>query len=176
ERLEFLGDSILGFIIAKNLFSLNPESNEGDLTKIRAALICEQSLSKSFIKLKLQPFLQLGIGEEKNNGREIESILADCFESLLAAIYLDSDLDTAKAWLNKVMPPDKYDELAQYDWKSLLYERHFRDNIEYKISDLGHKIAERFKVEIFINGNLKSVGTGTTKKSAIQSASKKAIK
>lgn len=175
ERLEFLGDSILGFITAKNLFSSCPDSNEGDLTKTRAALVCEQSIAAVFNKLNLSQYLLLGVGEKKNNGRHKESILADCFEALLAAIYLDSDLETAAAWLNNVMPPEQYDQFAHRDWKSLLHEKYCNHTIDYKITDSGPEYAERFTVEIFIDGKQKSLGTGTTKKSAVQSASKKAL-
>ena len=175
ERLEFLGDSILGFITAENLFSLHPDYSEGELTKLRASLVCEASLAKIFSSLKLSQYLRLGVGEIKNNGRDKETILCDSFESILAAVYIDSDYETAKKWLNSIMPPKKYDEFEQRDWKSILYENYPNAVIEYQVQDFGNERSERFAVKILIDGKVKAEGKGTTKKSAIQNASKNAL-
>ena len=175
ERLEFLGDSILGFITAKNLFELHPDFSEGELTKLRASLVCETSLAKLFSNLNLSEYLLLGVGELKNNGREKETILADSFEAILAAVYMDSDYETAREWLNKIMPPEKYCEFEQRDWKSILYERYSNSEIEYQVHDYGNDRAERFSAKVIVDGKNKGAGTGTTKKSAIQNASKNAL-
>lgn len=176
ERLEFLGDSILGCITAQNLFKMHPDYYEGDLSKLRAELVCEQSLASISRNLGLPQFLYLGVGEEKNNGRNKDSILSDSFEALLAAVYLDSDFDTAKNWLNQIMPPDHYEEMACRDWRTLLQEKFENERIEYRIVDLGPEVSERFTAQVFINGKRKSNGTGTTKRTAIQNASMLALK
>lgn len=175
ERLEFLGDSILGCITAQNLYKMFPESSEGELSKNRAELVCEQSLASLTRKLGLTEFLLLGVGEEKNNGRMKDSILADSFEALLAAIYLDSDFETAMNWLNTIMPPEKYDNYAYRDWKALLQDKFGEDAIDFKIIDHGPEEPERFNAQVYIHGKADCVGSGTTKKSAIQQASKKAL-
>lgn len=175
ERLEFLGDSILGFITAENLFRLFPDFSEGELTKMRAALVCEASLAKIFRRLNLSSCLRLGVGEEKNNGRTKESIAADVFEAILAAVYIDSDIGTAKAWLDQIISPEKYEDFLERDWKSILYEKYPGAVIEYKVTDFGSDCAERFFVCVFIDGKQYGSGKGTNKKSAVQAASKDAL-
>jgi len=175
ERLEFLGDSILGFITAGNLFRLFPDFSEGELTKMRAALVCEASLAKIFKNLNLSSYLRLGAGEEKNNGRTKESIIADVFEAILAAIYIDSDFDNAKAWLDRIISPERYEDFLERDWKSILYEKYPGAVIEYTVTDFGSDCAERFFVCVFINGKQSGTGKGTNKKSAVQAASKNAL-
>ena len=95
ERLEFLGDSVLGFVTAEFLFSRHPEMPEGDLTRIRAALVCEQSLHEVAQKLELGRYLKLGRGEESGGGRQRPSILADATEAIFAAVYLDGGFSCA---------------------------------------------------------------------------------
>ena len=102
ERLEFLGDSVLSIIVSKYLYEKFPDCPEGELTRMRAELVCERALSSYAQKIELGEYILLGVGEEKNNGRERKSILADAFEALLAAIYLDSGeqgYDNVKAFL-----------------------------------------------------------------------------
>ena len=98
ERLEFLGDSVLSIIVSEYLFSHYTKRPEGELTKMRAEVVCEKALSKFALKIGLGNYLYLGHGEEKNNGRERKSILADAFEAMLASMYLDAG-KTAKRWL-----------------------------------------------------------------------------
>lgn len=175
QRLEFLGDSVLGFITAQNLFNLYQDWDEGRLTKMRAALVCETALAKLFINLNLPAHIRLGVGEDMNNGRSKESILSDCFESILAAIFLDGGYEKAKIWLDQVMPPERYVDFEQRDWKSLLYEQYPNHEIEYKIHDFGPDRRERFSVQVLLDGKIVGEGLGTTKKSAVQAASKNAL-
>ena len=103
ERLEFLGDSILGFVTAEHLFKTYPDLPEGDLTRIRAALVCEQSLYEVALELNLGAYLKLGRGEEAGGGRERQSILADAVEAVFAAVYLDSDMASVSELIHRVL-------------------------------------------------------------------------
>ena len=103
ERLEFLGDSVLGFVTAEFLFTRHPESPEGDLTRIRAALVCEQSLYEVAQRLGLGQYLKLGRGEEAGGGRERTSILADAVEAVFAAVYLDGGIEAASALIHRCL-------------------------------------------------------------------------
>ena len=103
ERLEFLGDAILGFVTAEHLFKTYPNLPEGDLTRIRAALVCEQSLYEVARRLELGPCLKLGRGEEAGGGRQRQSILADAVEAIFAAIYLDSDMATISRIIHRLL-------------------------------------------------------------------------
>ena len=103
ERLEFLGDSVLGFVAAECLFALHPDLPEGDLTRIRAALVCEQSLYEVARKLDLGRYLKLGKGEESGGGRNRTSILADAVEAVFAAVYLDGGIDAASALIHRCL-------------------------------------------------------------------------
>ena len=102
QRLEFLGDSVLSFVIASEIYRLHPECDEGDLTKIRAALVCEKSLAELAGELELGTGIKFGRSEAKSDGVHKASILADTFEAVLGAIYLDSDVETAKKWVLRV--------------------------------------------------------------------------
>ena len=103
ERLEFLGDSVLGFVTAEYLFARHPDLPEGDLTRIRAALVCEQSLHEVAQKLGLGSYLWLGKGEEAGGGRQRTSILADATEAVFAAVYLDGGISAASALIHRVL-------------------------------------------------------------------------
>ena len=103
ERLEFLGDSVLGFVTAEFLFCQHPDLPEGDLTRIRAALVCEQSLHEVAQKLNLGSYLKLGKGEEAGGGRHRPSIQADAVEAVLAAVYLDGGITAASALIHRCL-------------------------------------------------------------------------
>ena len=105
ERLEFLGDAVLGFLMADVLFARFPEGREGQLTRLRASLVRRETLAELARQLELGPHLRLGGGELKSGGRERDSILADAFEALLGAIYLDGGLPAARAWLERIFAP-----------------------------------------------------------------------
>ena len=133
ERLEFLGDSVLSIIVAEYLFLHYKNIPEGELTKLRASLVCEKTLCKFSRELELGKFLKLGKGEDKGGGRERDSILADAFEALLAAIYLDGGMEVAtKHVLRFVIPEIEYkNQQTLNDYKSSLQEIIQRNPEEY---------------------------------------------
>ena len=115
ERLEFLGDSVLGFVTAEFLFRQHPDLPEGDLTRIRAALVCEQSLYEVARKLDLGRYLKLGRGEEATGGRKRDSILADAFEAVIGAIYLDGGIEAARKHILGQLPDTVNKEPLHYE-------------------------------------------------------------
>src|SRR5690554_5497931 len=141
ERLEFLGDSVLGLVISDHLYKNYPSLPEGDLTKTRAKIVCEPTLSECSKKLKIGEFLLLGKGEEATGGRERTSILADAFEALIGAIYLDGGFENAKTFTLRVMNKVILDAISGkifIDYKTHLQELLQNDNtitINYEIID-----------------------------------------
>ena len=182
ERLEFLGDSVLSIIISECIFKEMANVNEGDLSKIRASLVCEQSLAEIAKKISLSELVFLGRGEDKTGGRRRPSITSDAFEAVLGAIYLDSDLETARKWLIGLMS-DKIKLGCQgklySDYKTLLQEviqRDGRSFVTYKtIEETGREHDRRFTVQAYVNGDAKSIASGHSKKEAEQAAAKKTL-
>ena len=177
ERLEFLGDSVLSIIISEYLFKTAQNVNEGDLTKFRATLVCEQSLYEVAKKISLGSLIRLGRGEERNGGRTRASIVSDAFEAVLASIYLDAGMETAKQWLLNLMEDSIKDVLAgkRYgDYKTMLQEAVQRGSVgkvTYAvIKETGQDHNKTFEVEVFIDGIPKGRGKGTNKKEAEQNA------
>ena len=126
ERLEFLGDAVLGFVTAEYLYAKHPDLPEGDLTRRRAALVCEESLHEVAQALDLGSCLQLGRGEEQGGGRHRPSILADATESVFAAVYLDGGMDAARDLIHRVLLDKEREELVEErrrDYKTELQER-----------------------------------------------------
>lgn len=182
ERLEFLGDSILSIIISENIFNRMKDVDEGDLSKFRATLVCEQSLFEVAKKINLSEFVLLGKGEEITGGRKRPSVISDAFEALLAAIYLDSDMETAKNWLLNLME----DRIVQVingelyrDYKTTLQEIVQKDGksaVTYRtISESGKEHNKKFIVEVMINGVAQNSASGHSKKEAEQLAAKMLI-
>lgn len=183
ERLEFLGDSILGFITAKHLNSTYPEMPEGQLTKLRAALVCERSLYEFSQQLGVGDYLRLSYGEEHSGGRERPSILADVFESITAAIYTDSGkLEEAEKFvLRFIMPAAKKQKSAPYkDFKTTLQEivqQNPEETLSYEVTDeKGPDHDKWFQVEVRLNSNVIGKGGGRSKKEAEQLAAQEALK
>ncbi len=181
ERLEFLGDSVLSLIISNELFLRMPEVQEGELSKLRASLVCEQSLAELAERLHLGEALLLGHGEELSGGRKRASILSDAFEALLAAIYLDSDFFNAKTWLLALME-DKIDDAvagkSYHDYKTIFQERVQKKGgrIEYQLLwESGPDHQKDFFVALLVNGKEISKGKGGSKKEAEQHAAKQAL-
>lgn len=177
ERLEFLGDAVLGFISAKYLFE-NMDVPEGDLTKHRSARVCESALCSYAKELGIGPALLLGKGETRMGGSEKPSLLADAFEAVLAAVYLDGGLDQArKLALRFVSRNDELDETK--DYKTMLQEviqRNPEEHIEYVlIGESGPDHAKKFTFEVHLNSNVIGTGTGKSKKLAEQLAAKEAL-
>ena len=183
ERLEFLGDSVLGFVTAEFLFTQHPDLPEGDLTRIRAALVCEQSLYEVAKKLGLGRYLKLGRGEEAGGGRERTSILADATEAVFAAVYLDGGIQEASALIHRVLLDVEREEIVEErrrDFKTALQElvqRQADQVLSYRmIGEQGPDHAKIFQAEVLLNGEPLGSGFGRSKKEAEQSAAKAALK
>ena len=183
ERLEFLGDSVLGFVTAEFLFSRHPDLPEGDLTRIRAALVCEQSLYEVAKKLDLGSYLKLGRGEEAGGGRERTSILADAMEAIFAAVYLDGGVAEASALIHRVLLDVEREEVVKErrrDYKTALQElvqRQVGQELTYQmVGEQGPDHAKIFQAEVLLNGEPLGSGFGRSKKEAEQSAAKAALK
>ncbi len=181
ERLEFLGDSVLGFVVARHLFATFPDMPEGKMTKMRAELVCEQSLHRVAVSLGLGKFLQLGKGEENTGGRSRPSILADCVEALIAAIYTDGGIDVAAKFIHKMLIDgvDIKAEVKNSDFKTEfqeLIQRKPMQTIAYEIvSETGPDHCKIFTSHVKLNGKVVGIGEGNTKKEAEQSAAKHAL-
>lgn len=180
ERLEFLGDSVLGMITAEYLFKNHPELPEGQLTKIRAALVCEKSLHKFANSIRLGEFMRLGKGEINTGGRERPSILADAFESVIAAIFLDAGFEEAKKFVLRFISNANVDNAPISDYKSALQEitqKNHGEILEYFMAgESGPDHAKTFIVEVKLNSNIIGTGTGKSKKQAEQMAAKEALR
>ncbi len=181
ERLEFLGDSILGLVTAEYLYQYKPPLPEGRMTMLRAELVCEASLYKTAVALKLGDSMRLGRGEEHTGGRTRPSILADMVEAIIAAIYLDSGMgETRRFVLEKILKNAQIGEDHRIaDYKTRLQElvqRRSNQQIHYVLVDeSGPDHNKRFTFEVFINGQIFGRGSGRTKKEAEQMAACKAL-
>jgi ribonuclease-3 len=182
ERLEFLGDSVLGFVTAEYLFAGHPDLPEGDLTRIRAALVCEQSLYEVASKLELGRYLKLGRGEEAGGGRQRTSILADATEAVFAAVYLDGGIQAASALIHRVLLNAEREsavEERRRDYKTALQElvqRQADQILSYRmVGEHGPDHAKVFSAEVLLNGKSIGSGSGHSKKEAEQSAARSAL-
>ena len=180
ERLEFLGDSILGMVVAEYLYRRFPERPEGELTKMRADMVCEQALAAIAEKLELGKHLLLGNGEEQTGGRNRASILADAVESVIAASFLDGGMDAAKAFVEKFVLCDvPVKNMHNVDFKTALQEQvqRKRDQVlAYRLTgESGPDHDKRFEVEVTLNGKVVGTGIGSSKKRAEQAAAKTAL-
>ena len=181
ERLEFLGDAILGFVTAEHLFKRYGELPEGDLTRIRAALVCEQSLYEVARSLDLGQYLKLGKGEEAGGGRERQSILADAVEAIFAAIYLDSDIDSISAIIHRVLldRADAHVVEERKDYKTALQELVQREEghtLTYQlVGESGPDHNKTFLFEVLVDGTAIGRGEGHSKKEAEQFAARDAL-
>lgn len=182
ERLEFLGDSVLGFVTAEYLFTNFKNLPEGQLTKNRAALVCEKSLCGFSRELQVGDFLRLSHGERHSGGRERPSILADVFESTTAAIYLDSgELEKAKDFILRFIgPAAKTQSVKPFkDYKTNLQEiiqQNPEEKLEYVLTgESGPDHDKHFTVEVHLNSNVIGKGGGRSKKEAEQQAAREAL-
>ena len=180
ERLEFLGDSILGMLVADHLYRTFPDRPEGELTRMRADMVCEKTLANVANGLGLGQHLLLGKGEEQGGGRNRNSILADAVESVIAACYLDGGMDAAVQFVRKfilVNVPVK--KLHNTDYKTALQElvqQKKNQVISYAlVGESGPDHDKQFDVALSINGSIVSTGTGSSKKRAEQDAARVAI-
>ncbi len=183
ERLEFLGDSVLGIVISDYLFKNETELPEGELTKLRANIVCEESLSEVSKKIELGTHMLLGKGEEATGGRERVSILADAVEAVIAAIYLDGGIENARKFVLTQM-----DEIIQDSIKGRIfrdYKTHLQEviqsqgesNIIYDlVEEIGPDHNKRFVMQVKLNDEVLGTGEGKSKKEAEQSAAKQALR
>lgn len=179
ERLEFLGDSVLGFITAEYLYKTFPDIPEGELTKLRAYAVCETTLAEYAHEINLGDFLLLGKGEIHSGGNKRPSILSDAFEAVIAAIYLDSGIEKAKEFVLSFVTK-AVNETPQFkDYKTMLQEviqKNPEEQLNYVVTnENGPDHEKAFTVEVHLNSNRIGVGTGRSKKQAEQQAAKEAL-
>lgn len=181
ERLEFLGDSVLSIIVSQYLFEHFKHLPEGELTKIRASLVCEKALHQFAKQIHLGEALLLGKGEENTGGRERPSILADAFEAVIAAIYLDGGLEAATPYVLGFVPKDIDARKSSNfrDYKTVLQEivqKNPEEKVEYMlVEQSGPDHNKAFVVNVMLNSNVIGTGTGRSKKEAEQMAAKEAL-
>ncbi len=181
ERLEFLGDSVLGIVITEELYQKYPQAAEGELAKLRAAIVNARALADVAREIGLGEFLMLGKGEEFTGGRDKSSILADSLEAVLGAIYLSHGLDkTAKVILKlfSSIIENSVDLGAALDWKTSLSEVMFSKKLgsaDYLIFEAGPDHDKQFTAKVIVNGQEFGTGTGKSKKTAEQNAAKEAF-
>ncbi|MEF9933653.1 MAG: ribonuclease III [Clostridium sp.] len=182
ERLEFLGDSILSMVVSEYLYKRYKNKQEGKLTRIRAAVVCEPSLADISRSLKVNKYIRIGKGEELSGGREKDSLLADACEAIIAAIYLDRGIEEARKFILKNLEPkiesigenynyrDFKSRLQEYVQKSLLVP------IRYAvIKEYGPPHDKTFEVEVYLDEKPTGKGVGKSKKEAEQGAAKDAL-
>lgn len=180
ERLEFLGDSILGLVVAEHLYRMRPDLPEGDLTRIRAALVCEGSLVEVAHRLDLGEHLRLGKGELVGGGRERPSIQADAVEAILAAVYLDGGIGQVRKLIQAIILEQETEKAAaSRDYKTTLQElvqRESGQTLSYHlVAESGPDHAKQFTMEVQLNGEPLGTGEGRSKKEAEQAAAKAAV-
>ncbi|MEG2857142.1 MAG: ribonuclease III [Clostridia bacterium] len=180
ERIEFLGDSVLGFVTASFLYEKHPDVMEGELTKMRAALVCEGALCVCAREISLGEFLLLGHGEECSGGRNRDSILADALESLIGAIYLDGGESSARTFIYKFLLERGAKNADVTDYKTELQEivqKNPGESLSYRLADsYGPDHNKNFAVEVLLNSNVIGRGRAHSKKEAEQMAAKEALK
>lgn len=181
ERMEFLGDAVLSIVSAQLLYEKYPDMPEGDLSKLRSSLVCTESLSGFAKQIDLGCYLFLGKGETNTGGAERPSILENAFEALIAAIYLDSGLESAKKFiLGFLMPALDTHHISFKDYKTTLQEvvqQNPDENVNYiLVGESGPDHNKIFEVEVHLNSNIIGRGKGKSKKSAEQEAAKEALK
>lgn len=180
ERLEFLGDSILGMVTAEYLYRNFSDRLEGDLSRMRADMVCEKSLARIAERIDLGKHLLLGNGEEQSGGRNRDSILADAVESVIAACFLDGGMEPVRAFINTfVLTEVPVQKMHNADYKTALQEKvqqKKNQTLTYvPAGESGPDHDKRFDVEVFLNGTLLGKGSGSSKKRAEQDAARVAL-
>ena len=176
ERLEFLGDSVLSVVVADYLFhhSMRPE---GELTRMRASLVSEEALFQFAQEIHLGDYLRLGRGEDLGGGRSRPSVVSDAFEALIAALYLDGGMETAR---NFILPFITEGKTAEEDYKTRLQEviqQNPEEKLHYEVeSENGPDHDKKFVVAVYLNSNRMAAGEGRSKKAAEQQAAKEALR
>jgi ribonuclease III len=182
ERMEFLGDAVLSLVISEHLMKAFPDSTEGDLSRLRAAVVSEPALASVSRDIGLGGHLLLGKGEDQTGGRNKDSLLADCLEALIAAVYLDAGKDAAESLVIRLF--EDVMKRTSASGGSLDYKTEFQELCqeqlkqlpEYRIvSETGPDHQKQFEMEVWIKGQLSGRGTGKSKKEAEQRAAKEAL-
>ena len=179
ERLEFLGDAVLELTVSEFLYKENPNMKEGDMTKMRASLVCEQTLAFCAMDIELSRFILLGKGEEKTGGRSRDSIISDVFEALIGALFLDQGFDAAKDFITRYVLNDYRNKIEFSDSKTTLqeYVQDKKYDIEYVlVKEAGPDHDKQYTVDVLINNKVCGSGTGSSKKRAEQRAAYEALK
>lgn len=179
ERLEFLGDAVLELVSSEFLFKENPNMPEGQLTKLRASMVCEPSLAYCARDISLGSYILLGKGEEATGGRKRDSITSDVMEAVIGAIYLDGGIEEAKKYIYRFILEDLDDKILFMDSKTILQEEiQKRNNAQLRyelVAELGPDHDKEFQVEAYLDDVLVGTGVGRTKKAAEQQAAYKAL-
>ena len=181
ERLEFLGDSVLGYVVADYMFRNCPHLPEGDLTKTRAALVCEKACCGFSRQLEVGKYLLLSHGEQNSGGNARPSILADAFEAIIAAIYLDGGMEEARTFILRFVKPMIQTARPKpfKDYKTMLQEiiqKNPEESLEYVLTgESGPDHDKHFSVEVHLNSNVIGKGGGRSKKEAEQQAAREAL-
>ena len=176
ERLEFLGDAILEEIVTRYLYATYPDAGEGELTRLRKSIVCEETLAAAARSIELGDYLFLGHGEEMQGSRALDSILADALEALVAAVRLDGGIEQAENLIKRTVLSQK---VSDADYKTRLQQLVQQDGIEelsYRVvREDGPEHSKVFEVEAMINSNPVGRGTGKTKRDAEQMAAREAL-
>ena len=180
ERLEFLGDSILGMVVAEYLYRTFPDRPEGELTRMRADMVCEQTLASVAGRIDLGRHLLLGNGEEQGGGRSRNSILADAVESVIAATFLDGGMAAARKFIQQfILVEVPVTKLHNVDYKTALQElvqQKKNQVLSYRLTgESGPDHDKRFEVEVSLNGTVVGMGSGSSKQRAEQDAARAAL-
>lgn len=182
ERLEFLGDSVLSIVVSKHLFTHFKHLPEGELTKIRASLVCEKALFEFSKNIDLGKHILLGKGEENSGGRERPSIVSDAFEAVIAAVFLDGGMEAAEKYVLSFIPKniEATGSKSLHDYKTMLQEiiqKNPEERVEYVLADqTGPDHDRKFVVQVRLNSNVIGTGEGHSKKQAEQAAACEALR
>jgi len=179
ERLEFLGDAVLELSVSESLFHMYMNKPEGELTKMRASIVCEPTLAQVARDIGLPEFILLGRGEEHTGGRSRDSIISDALEAMIGAIYLDGGFANAKEFIMKFIMNDIEEKQLFYDSKTILQEyvqKEYRETVHYElVSECGPDHCKTFCVEVKLGNKVLGAGEGKSKKSAEQKAAYEAL-
>ena len=179
ERLEFLGDAVLELVSSEHLFAQFPQMPEGELTRLRASLVCELTLAFCAREIELGSFLRLGKGEEMTGGRHRDSVTSDALESVIGAVYLDGGFANAKEFITRFVLNDLENKKLFYDSKTILQEivqRDFNEPLSYELlAEEGPDHDKKFRMQAKIGEKAYGVGVGHTKKGAQQLAAYETI-
>jgi ribonuclease-3 len=176
ERLEFLGDAVLGLLVTDDIYARIPEASEGQLSRVRASVVCAPALAEMAAELGIGPVMLLGKGEAATGGRERSSILADAMEAVLGAVYLDGGMTEARALVDRLVAP-RLDAEGAPDHKSRLHEQVAQarqGRLSYRITEHGPEHDKLFEAVVLLDGEPVGSGSGRSKKSAEQGAAREA--